>query len=65
MSLSEIMSQSGLEGYAEVGLVLFLAIFAGVLGYTFRRRNQARFDRARRMPLDDAPVSKEGMRRHD
>ena len=65
MSLSEIMSQSGLEGWAEIGLVLFLAIFAGVLVYTFRRRNQAKFDRARRMPLDDAPISTEGTRRHD
>lgn len=65
MSLSEIMSQAGLEGYAEIGLVLFFALFLGVLVYTFRKRNQAKFDRASRMPLDDAPTQTEGPRRHD
>lgn len=65
MSLTEIMSHAGLEGYAEVGLVLFLALFLGVLVYTFRKRNKATFDRASRMPLDDAPTRTEGPRRHE
>jgi cbb3-type cytochrome oxidase subunit 3 len=65
VSLTEIMSHAGLEGYAEVGLVLFLLLFLGILVYTFRRRNQATFDRASRMPLDDAPTQTEGPRRHD
>jgi len=65
MSLSEIMAQAGLEKFAEVGLVLFLVLFAGILIYTFRRRNKARFDRARRMPLDDAPTKENGARHHE
>jgi len=48
------MSAAGLQVFAEIGLVLFLAIFAGVLIYTFSSRNRKVFDRARRAPLDDA-----------
>ena len=65
MSLSEIMAQAGLTRYAEIGLVLFLLLFLGILVYTFRRRNQAKFERASRMPLEDAPTTTEGARRHD
>jgi cbb3-type cytochrome oxidase subunit 3 len=54
MRLSEIMSAAGLQVFAEIGLVLFLAIFAGVVAYTFNRGNRATFDRARRAALDDA-----------
>ena len=54
MRLAEIMSAAGLQVFAEIGLVLFLAIFAGVLVYTFTRRNRATFERARTAPLDDA-----------
>jgi cbb3-type cytochrome oxidase subunit 3 len=60
MRLGEIMSAAGLQVFAEIGLVLFLAIFAGVLAYTFAKRNRALFDRARRAPLDDAPPSRAG-----
>jgi cbb3-type cytochrome oxidase subunit 3 len=55
MRLSEIMSAAGLQVFAEIGLVLFLAIFAGVVVYTFTRKNRATFDRARSAPLTDAP----------
>lgn len=54
MRLSEIMSAAGLQVFAEIGLVLFVAIFAGVLVYTFTKRNRATFDRARTAPLHDA-----------
>lgn len=40
------------------GLVMFVAIFAGVLIYALWPRNQERFDHAARMPLaddDDTP----------
>jgi cbb3-type cytochrome oxidase subunit 3 len=65
MSLSEIMAQAGLTVYAEIGLVLFLILFLGILVYTFRRRNRSKFERARRLPLEDAPITTEGARRHD
>jgi cbb3-type cytochrome oxidase subunit 3 len=55
MRLSEIMSAAGLQVFAEIGLVMFLAIFAGVVVYTFTKRNRATFERARTAPLDDAP----------
>ncbi len=55
MRLSEIMSAAGLEVFAEIGLVLFLAIFAGVVVYTFTKSNRATFERARTAPLDDPP----------
>jgi cbb3-type cytochrome oxidase subunit 3 len=41
---------------------MFTAIFAGVLVYTFARRNRAMFDRARRAPLDDAARAVAGER---
>ena len=55
MRLGEIMSAAGLQVFAEIGLVLFLAIFAGVLVYTFTKRNRATFERARTAPLDEPP----------
>jgi cbb3-type cytochrome oxidase subunit 3 len=41
--------------WAEIGLVLFLLLFAGVLAYTFAARNRATFERARTLPLDGDP----------
>ena len=55
MRLGEIMSAAGLHVFAEIGLVLFLAIFAGVVAYTFTKRNRAVFERARTAPLQDPP----------
>jgi cbb3-type cytochrome oxidase subunit 3 len=65
MKLGEIMSAAGLQVFAEIGLVLFLAIFAGVLVYTFTKRNRATFDRARTAPLDDAPRAHGGTSGHE
>ena len=55
MRLGEIMSAAGLQVFAEIGLVMFLAIFAGVVVYTFTKKNRAMFDRASTAPLNDAP----------
>ena len=55
MRLGEIMSAAGLQVFAEIGLVMFLAIFAGVVVYTFTKKNRAIFERARTAPLDDPP----------
>ena len=54
MRLAEIMSAAGLQVFAEVGLILFVVLFAGVLVYTFTRKNRAMFERARTAPLRDA-----------
>ncbi len=65
MNLTDVMAQLKLHMFAEVGLFLFLAIFLGVILYTFVRRNQATFDRARRMPLDDGRPAATETRHHE
>ncbi len=49
MRLSELMSQMGLAVYAEVGLVIFFAVFIGVLIHVSRKKNTAIL-RARQPP---------------
>lgn len=56
MSLTDVMSEANLHFWAEVALVMFVALFAGVVIYVFSRRNRATFDHASRLPLDDAPT---------
>jgi len=41
--------------FGVLGLLIFVAMFVGVLIYTFWPGNKKRFERARRMPLDDDP----------
>lgn len=53
MRLSDIMSYARLEIFAEIALLMFVAIFGGVLLYTFSRRNKENFERARHLPLSD------------
>jgi len=65
MRLSEIMSAAGLQVFAEIGLVMFAILFAGVLVYTFAKRNRAMFERARTAPLDDAPRTVPEAPRHE
>jgi cbb3-type cytochrome oxidase subunit 3 len=60
VKLSDVMGASGQQIFAEIGLVLFLALFAGVLVYLFARGNQATFERARSLPLDDERGSAPG-----
>ena len=54
MKLGDVMSHAHLEIFAEIGLVIFAAAFAVVLVTTFLRRNQPAFERASRLPLDEA-----------
>jgi cbb3-type cytochrome oxidase subunit 3 len=54
MKLSDIMAHAGLAGYAEIALVLFVFAFLMISWWVFRPTNTAGFDRAARMPLDDA-----------
>jgi cytochrome c oxidase cbb3-type subunit 4 len=39
--------------FGVTGLLIFVALFAGVLIYTFWPANRKRFDRASRIPLED------------
>ena len=41
----------------EVGMLLFISIFVGVVIYTFRRKNQSTFESAAHMPLDGDDVT--------
>lgn len=43
----------GIVGVA--GMLLFIALFAGVLIYTFWPGNRKRFEHARHIPLEDDP----------
>ena len=55
MRLSDVMAHSGLAGYAEVALILFLAAFVGIVVSTFRPGRKAEMDAMSRLPLDDLP----------
>jgi cbb3-type cytochrome oxidase subunit 3 len=53
MTLTDIMSGSGLAVYAEIALVMFVSIFAIVLGSVSRRRNPEAWQQAKNLPLDE------------
>lgn len=56
MKLSDVMSAAGLAIYAEVALVLFLAVFAGVaLKLWFQKTDPE----LARLPLDQDPTEGE------
>ena len=52
MKLSDVVGHSGLSGYAEIALVLFLAAFVAIVIRTFARGRREEMDRASRLPLD-------------
>ena len=52
MKLSDVVGGAGLSSFAEVALIIFLAVFLAVgLRALFASRTE--MDRAARMPLDD------------
>ena len=51
MKLSDIMGAADLSIYAEVGLVLFMAAFMGVLFRLFFAGGDLNFDEVNRIPL--------------
>jgi cbb3-type cytochrome oxidase subunit 3 len=53
MRLSEIMSNAGLAGYAEVALIIFFVVFVAVAFRVLAPSRKAGYDKAARMPLDD------------
>jgi len=56
MSLSEIMSASGLSGYAVVALVIFFVVFVAVVVRIYLPSRRREMDEASRLPLDDDHV---------
>jgi hypothetical protein len=54
-SIADVVSASGLTGYAEVALVMFFVVFL-VVGIRAMATNRAALDRAARLPLDDQPA---------
>jgi hypothetical protein len=55
-SIADVVSASGLAGYAEVALVIFFVVFL-VVGIRAMATNGAALDRAARLPLDDQPTT--------
>lgn len=53
MRLSDIMSEMHLASYAEIGLVIFLVVFAAVVIRVFSKKYAGEYEAARHMPLDD------------
>jgi cbb3-type cytochrome oxidase subunit 3 len=60
MKLSDVMSAMHFNVFAEVALLIALAGFVAVVTVAFLARNREPFERARRMPLDDAAVAPRG-----
>lgn len=60
MKLSDIMSASGLSGYAEVALVLFLLAFLGVVVSLFLPSRQRTYERLRHLPIDSESADARG-----
>ena len=53
MRLTDVMSHSGLSGYATIAMVLFIAVFVAILVRVFQPSRRDEFERAGRLPLDD------------
>ena len=52
-SLADVVSASGLSGYAIVALILFFLAFVAVLAWVLWPSHSSDYERAGRMPLDD------------
>lgn len=57
MKLSDIMSHAGLAIYAEIALIIFLAVWVIATVRTLLRRSDAEFESARRLPFTDEPAA--------
>jgi cbb3-type cytochrome oxidase subunit 3 len=59
MRLSDVVGHSGLAGYAEVAMILFLVAFVAIALRTFLA-SRHEMERRARMPLDDDADGREG-----
>jgi cbb3-type cytochrome oxidase subunit 3 len=57
MRLVDIMSHSGLAGYAEIAMVLFVVAFAVIVATTYWPGRRKSMNEASRLPLQDDPAS--------
>ncbi len=57
MKLSDVMSAMHLQVYAEVALLIFVAVFLLVLLQVCFGKNESSWQRARLLPLDDGTPS--------
>jgi cbb3-type cytochrome oxidase subunit 3 len=55
MKLSDVVGHAGLAIYAQIALLLFLAVFVAVVIRVFRPSAKADLEAAGAMALDDAP----------
>jgi len=53
MRLSDLMSNMDLAFYPQVALVIFLAVFVGVIARVFSKKRAKEYEEAARLPLDD------------
>jgi len=56
MRLSDIMSASNLSGYAEVGLLIFMAVFVVIAVRLFLPGKSHELEAMSRMPLEETPL---------
>ncbi len=57
MKLSDVVSQAGLAGYAEIALILFLLVFVVVMVRTWRPSRRDELEAQRMLPLEpDSPA---------
>lgn len=60
MTLSDVMGAAGLTLWAEIALVLFFAAFLALVIFLVATRKSNRWDRVRRLPLEDDDAPAEG-----
>lgn len=56
MNLTDLMSGAGLSIYAQVALVIFVAVFVAIVIRTFAPSRRTVMDDLSRIPLDDGRV---------
>ncbi len=64
MKLSDIMSAAGLSIYAQIALVIFLAVFLAITIRTFAPSRHREMEDASRIPLDDDRVITPRLQEH-
>jgi cbb3-type cytochrome oxidase subunit 3 len=53
VTLTDVMSNSGLAGYAVVAMILFMTVFVAIVLRIFAPWRKREMDEASRLPLDD------------
>ena len=56
MNLSDVMGSSGLQLWAELGLVISFTAFIALVAWLFIARKGPAFERESHLPLEDGPT---------